>query len=144
MINYNFYPGKYNTPKDKYRIFEDWKYFVASNFEQKHFTKRLYKHLSLHCGFIAHYNINGFYEARFEDIEGRLTTFEQIADMGHHMLSDDCTSDNGDLNTALKDSAQNLLGHIQRDYRDRVMDDLILQKHIIDKKLEAAKNGLST
>lgn len=31
----------------------------------KSFSKRLYNHLHLHCGFIAHYNIWGFYQTYF-------------------------------------------------------------------------------
>jgi len=46
---------------DKRRILARWQRFVKSGFEQNHFSDALYKHLSLHCGYIAHYNRDGFY-----------------------------------------------------------------------------------
>lgn len=42
------------------------------------FTERLYKHLSLHEGFIAHYNRLGFLSARFGTPEFASQTLQQI------------------------------------------------------------------
>lgn len=42
------------------------------------FTDRLYKHLSLHCGFIAHYNRRGFLAARFGSPEAIEETISQL------------------------------------------------------------------
>lgn len=44
----------------------------------KAFTDRLYKHLSLHCGFIAHFNRVGFLAARFGRSEDIAETLDQL------------------------------------------------------------------
>ena len=45
---------------------------------EKAFTDRLYKHLSLHEGFIAHYNRRGFLSARFMTAEDTAETIDQM------------------------------------------------------------------
>jgi len=54
----------------------DYGYFPAQL--DKPFTDRLYKHLSLHCGFIAHYNRLGFLSSRFSHAEVIQETIEQM------------------------------------------------------------------
>ena len=54
----------------------DYGYFPSSL--DKPFTDRLYKHLSLHCGFIAHYNRRGFLSARFGSAEAIRETLHQL------------------------------------------------------------------
>ena len=46
--------------------------------QRAHFTEKLYKHLTLHCSFIAHYNIHGFYETYFESPEQSLKFLSQF------------------------------------------------------------------
>lgn len=47
----------------------------------KEFSKALYLHLSLHCGYIAHYNQHGFYDTYFtggeEDLKRFFMNFEK-------------------------------------------------------------------
>ena len=57
------------------------------------FTKRIYEHLHLHCGFIAHYDINGFYSEYFngdyKDLErffNSIETWGEYADIGEAMM----------------------------------------------------------
>jgi len=65
---------------------------------KKAFTKRVYEHLHLHCGFIAHYDINGFYVTYFN---GDLDDYKQFAE---HFIEDGeispyhYTSDYNDIN----------------------------------------------
>ena len=54
------------TAKEKTLVLRNWKTFLKHGLQQEHFAKRLYEHLHLHCGFIAHYNIHGFYSTYFE------------------------------------------------------------------------------
>lgn len=54
----------------------DYGYFPTEL--DKPFTERLYKHLSLHCGFIAHYNRRGFLSARFGDLGAITETIQQL------------------------------------------------------------------
>jgi hypothetical protein len=56
---------EFMTAREKAQVFKDWERFIESGFERRHFTGRLYKHLTLHCSFIAHYDIAGFYDVYF-------------------------------------------------------------------------------
>lgn len=60
---------------DKYKIAKHFKRFVENGFKENDFNKTLYKHLHLHCGFIAHYNINGFYSEYFNGSKYDLKRF---------------------------------------------------------------------
>jgi hypothetical protein len=67
-----FTDAEFMTAREKALVLKDWERFLRSRLRKTHFTKRLYEHLHLHCGFIAHYNIRGFYSEYFEagaDIE---------------------------------------------------------------------------
>jgi hypothetical protein len=61
-----FTDARFMTAADKERVLKDWERFLERGLQQGHFTKRLYEHLHLHCGFIAHYNIHGFFAEYFQ------------------------------------------------------------------------------
>lgn len=65
--DYGFRDEEFMTASEKAQVFRDWEGFIESGFERRHFTDRLYKHLTLHCSFIAHYNIDGFYDVYFNE-----------------------------------------------------------------------------
>ena len=46
---------------EKTKIYKNFVSFLNNHFSHTTFKKNLYNHFHLHCGFIAHYNINGFY-----------------------------------------------------------------------------------
>lgn len=48
-------------------IINDLQNFVTSGFKAGNFTNRLYRHLSQNVGFIAHYDMHGFYTEYFPD-----------------------------------------------------------------------------
>lgn len=77
-----FTDTEFLSASEKAKVLNNWKLFVSSGFKRTRFTKALYKHLSLHCGFIAHYDINGFYAARFADAQGRARTLRQLGNEG--------------------------------------------------------------
>jgi len=56
----------YMTDLDKKKIYINFVKFLNNHFKRTLFKKNLYEHFHLHCGFIAHYNINGFYGEYFE------------------------------------------------------------------------------
>jgi hypothetical protein len=58
--------AKFMTAKEKESVLKQWISFVKNGFKEKDFTESLYKHLSLHCSFIAHYNRAGFYSTYFK------------------------------------------------------------------------------
>ena len=67
-----FTDAEFMTAREKELVLKDWERFLRLGLRNAHFTRRLYEHLHLHCGFIAHYNIHGFYSEYFEagqDIE---------------------------------------------------------------------------
>jgi hypothetical protein len=85
------------------KILKNFEKFLKSGFARKNFTQILYKHLSLNFGFIAHYDINGFYESRFAEAEGRLITVNQILSASPWTFNNDSASGCGELNRAIYD-----------------------------------------
>jgi len=64
-MNSKMHDTEFMSAKEKEQVLKDWEKFVASHFNANYFSKQLYMHLILHCSFIAHYNILGFYEYYF-------------------------------------------------------------------------------
>ena len=62
---YTFKDAKFMSAHDKQLVLKQWRRFLDNGFDRVKFTKRLYEHLSLHCAFIAHYNIDGFWSYYF-------------------------------------------------------------------------------
>jgi len=104
------------SAKEKANVFEDFKRFVrfltdnewtiynkrqtGSDYglkAPKVFTKKLYEHLHLHCGFIAHYHINGFYSTYFDGSKNNLNKFIQKIDSLCNF------GDYGDINFDIKE-----------------------------------------
>ena len=67
------------TADEKAKIYNAWIKFLNSGFSKSRFTKALYEHLHLHCGYIAHYDINGFYTEYFNgDLQDKQRFFETL------------------------------------------------------------------
>ena len=98
---YNFRDTEFMSANEKEKVLRDWKKFLQAllnNYESADaaFTKRLYDHLHLHCGYIAHYNINGFYQTYFSKPKDTLFFFKQWDDPVR------CARDYDDINTAMQ------------------------------------------
>ena len=71
--NSKFKTVQFMTAEEKEKVFKNWKRFLASlkeNNPEKSwglFPMRLYEHLHMHCGYIAHYNHKQFFSTYFED-----------------------------------------------------------------------------
>lgn len=76
-----FTDAQYMTAKEKEMVAKAFERFLKNNFREEDFTKRLYEHLHLHCGFIAHYDINGFYGTYFEDPANTISFLDRL--LGH-------------------------------------------------------------
>jgi hypothetical protein len=63
------------TSTQKSKIYKNFVSFLNNHFKPTSFKKDIYEHCHLHCGFIAHYNINGFYGEYF----GTAARFHKIA-----------------------------------------------------------------
>jgi hypothetical protein len=61
-----FTDADFMTAKEKELILKNWTTFLANGLKREHFTKRLYNHLHLHAGFIAHYNQFCYFGRYFE------------------------------------------------------------------------------
>jgi len=108
---------QFMTAKEKGLIAQSFITFVEGGFKRQHFTKRLYEHLHLHCGFIAHYNRAGFYDLYFAD-EGQKAKFFRQFDRsqsckpaeGYWVLTggNDVTQGYHDINNAMVDAYMEL------------------------------------
>lgn len=56
----------FTTSKEKMTVYKKWISFLNGHFKQSSLSKALYQQLHLHCRYIAHYDIHGFYQTYFE------------------------------------------------------------------------------
>jgi hypothetical protein len=56
---------KFMSAAEKEKVLRQWELFLKSGLNKEKFTKSLYHHLIQHCEFIAHYDINGFFDEYF-------------------------------------------------------------------------------
>ena len=87
---------RFMTARQKDQVLKNWRTFLRHGLRQQHFTKRLYEHLHLHCGFIAHYNLHGFYATYFEAGQDTERFFDAFC--AHRACAD-----YEDLNTAMRE-----------------------------------------
>jgi len=97
MKKYQFKDVEFMTAKEKQLVLTDWIHFLKhlntdnckkyiDNFGNsmpklfKYFTERLYKHLTLHCSFIAHYDRYGFFITYFNEPERTQLFLRQFTD----------------------------------------------------------------
>lgn len=95
---YSFQDVEFMTARKKQLVLKNWKTFLKHGLRKEHFTKRLYQHLHLHCGFIAHYNIHGFYSTYFEAGQDTERFFEQFCSNVNGIYG---AGDYNDLDTAM-------------------------------------------
>lgn len=78
-----FRDAEFMTAADKAKVFKAWVAFLKSDLAWAKFAETLYKHLHLHCSFIAHYDRAGFYAVYFTtDAEATLRFLDQFAPDG--------------------------------------------------------------
>ena len=66
-MKYPFRDAEFMSAREKELALKAWVRFLKHGLRREDFTRRLYEHLHLHCGFIAHYNLLGFYTTYFEN-----------------------------------------------------------------------------
>jgi len=67
-----FVATQWDGPADKAQFANHFVRFVESGFKRSLFHKRFYTRLSMMFGFIAHFNVDGFYATYFVTTAGRL------------------------------------------------------------------------
>lgn len=92
---------EFMTARDKELVFRDWTKFLEQGLGKARFTKRLYQHLHLHCGFIAHYDIHGFYSTYFEAGQDTERFFDHFCSYTAQNFGRYAEYD--DLNTAMRE-----------------------------------------
>jgi len=107
------------TAKEKELVLKNWETFLKHGLQKKRFTKRLYDHLHLHCGFIAHYSRDGFYSTYFEAGEDTQRFFE-------HFCNHTPVVDYDDLNTAMREVYSRYRDNIEKQAEDDVTERLKL------------------
>lgn len=91
---------EFMTAKEKELVLKNWKMFLKHGLQKQHFTRRLYEHLHLHCGYIANFNIHGFYSTYFEAGQDTERFFEHFCTytVGHYGAN----TDYDDINAAMR------------------------------------------
>ena len=69
---------KFVSAQEKEKVLRQWELFLKSGLSKDKFTKALYNHLIMHCSFIAHYDIHGFYSTYFEEGEDTVNFLSQF------------------------------------------------------------------
>ena len=120
---------EFMTAKEKELVLKNWETCLKHDLQRKHFRKRLYDHLHLHCGFIAHYSRDGFYSTYFEAGEDTQRFFE-------HFCNHTTTMDYDDLNTSMQE--------VYSKYRSIILkqteDDVTERLKLLGISLERANN----
>ena len=91
---------QFMTAREKELVLRNWKAFLCMGLNKKQFTKRLYEHLHLHCGFIAHYDLGQFYSTYFEEGQDTEQFFSRF--MGCSAQNYGANAYYDDLNTAMR------------------------------------------
>ncbi len=121
---------EFMSVKEKELTTKQFKNFVKKlstsgwgNETQKSFTKRVYEHLHLNCGFIAHYDISGFYNTYFNgDLDDYLRFSEAFIEDGE-IKPYQYTQDYNDINLAfskiLHEKHERILSMFSDDTKER-------------------------
>lgn len=153
-----FQATQFMTANDKEKTVEDFRKFVNSLTTElgktrifkginipspfAKFTNRIYEHLHLHCGFIAHYNINGFYGTYFN---GEIADFERFL---IHFIEDDngilrfnyiFDSEYGDINKAFTEILNEKRSELLKAFNKNTIEDVEKQKEFLEIRLKQLK-----
>ena len=134
-----FQDSKFMSARDKELVLKAWIGFLKSGFRWERFTGRLYKHLSGHCGFIAHYNQRGFWEEYFQDPESTKRFLQYLTDPDGSMMGSiwwPATRDSiADINKAMLDALEPLKKGIYQQLNQATVNKVTGQIAVLNVKL---------
>ena len=112
---------QFMSAKDKELTLKDWEKFLRNGLKWEQFSNRLYEHLHLHCGFIAHYNREGFHCEYFNSGVDSERFFNWLFSPTNHGMVD-----YNDLKSAMKEVYQNFKYSIAEDTNAEVTSKIAL------------------
>ena len=121
-----FTDTEFMSAQDKTNFMRAWLRWQRGGYKRTQFTKAIYQHLHMHCGFIAHFNIDGFYAARIADDDGFVVTMRQLRNEGAGYRGH---SDYNDINKAIAETIN--IGEIELDAKEATRCKLIDALHSI-------------
>ena len=121
----NFRDSQFMTGREKELVLAQWKRFIERGFSFEHFTDRLYKFLTLHASFIAHFNRNGFYSTYFENPEATIRFLNQFdGDFGYRSAEYGGTwwleGEYADINRALCEVVERVKGRLYAELAQKI------------------------
>lgn len=123
-----FTGAEFMTAKEKELVLKNWQTFLKHGLQKQHFTKRLYQHLHLHHGYIAHYNIDGFYSTFFE-------AGQDVQRFFNHFCNHTVIADYRDLHAAMLE----VYGRHRDSIKQRAEDDITARLNRLEASLGHAK-----
>jgi len=78
MLDMGMKDAEFMTAREKEKVLKQWETFLKNGCRRDLFTKPLYHHLTRHCSFIAHYDIQGFYLTYFENGDDAIRFLSQF------------------------------------------------------------------
>jgi hypothetical protein len=111
-----FKDTRFMTAREKEGVLVDWERFLEKGFESAYFTDRLYKHLTMECSFIAHYDRGGFHDYYFGQKRNtgsfirQFTKGESVEYGGRFWLQ----GDSADINQAMCDVMKEYAPELER------------------------------
>jgi hypothetical protein len=131
--------------EEKKAVLRNWQRFIKSDFDRKYFTKKLYDHLNLHCSFIAHFDIHGFYGTYFKNPEHTLKFLKQFdEDYGYKSIEYGTThwftsEDYHDLNSEMVYSLEPYKEKIYADLKQKTKEMKLKQIERLKSEIEGIK-----
>jgi hypothetical protein len=132
---------KFMSAAEKNKVLHQWELFLKSGLNQNKFTKSLYHHLIQHCEFIAHYDLNGFFDEYFtrgDDIAKFLSQFDDRKGLpqsieygGTGWLTWSSTEDYHDINMAMVEVARKYIPGILKSAKACQRNDDIMQAKML-------------
>ena len=128
---------QFTTAKEKELVLKNWKAFLKHSLKREHFSKRLYEHLHLHAGFIAHYNLSTFYATYFEAGQDTERFFEHFCT--YTMANYSANVDYDDLNSAMRQAYEEYKAKILSRTEADIADSLDLLEVCVKRSREDEK-----